>query len=121
MITAVDVRPGQGQYSCPGGSNCGNYTPRGGTGGAADRYYRQAANCSASDGSDYQCGYGGSYSIDAGSDYTTVNKTNPSTLLGVPGTNTLPVIRTGAVNLGDARAEGLQVNYMKFTSYSAGN
>jgi len=50
-----------------------------------------------------------------------VNKMNPSTLLGVPGTNTLPVIRTGVANLGDARAEGLQVNYMKFTSYGAGN
>ena len=121
MITAVDVRPGLDQYSCPGGSNCGDYAPRGGSGGVADRYYRQAVNCTANSGSDYQCGYGGSYNISAGSDYTTVNKMNPSTLLGVPGTNTLPVIRTGVANLGDARAEGLQVNYMKFTSYGAGN
>ncbi|MEE3388415.1 MULTISPECIES: DUF6160 family protein [unclassified Alcanivorax] len=121
MITAVDIRTGTNEYSCPGGNNCGNYTPRGGIGSVADRYYRQAVNCNASNGSDYQCGYGGSYSIDSGPDYTTVNKVNPSTFFGVSGGSNLPVIRTDVANIGDARIEGLQVNYLKFTSYGAGN
>ena len=121
MITAVDVRTGTNQYSCPGGSNCGGYAPRGGGGGVADHYYRQSVNCTASNGNDYGCGYGGSYSVNAGSSHTTINKMNPSTLYGVSGSNNLPVIRTGVANLGDARIEGLQVNYMKFTSYGAGN
>ena len=90
-------------------------------GSVADRYYRQAVNCNASNGSDYQCGYGGSYSIDSGPDYTTVNKVNPSTFFGVSGGSNLPVIRTDVANIGDARIEGLQVNYLKFTSYGAGN
>lgn len=117
MLTSVDVRPGQSQYTCPGGSNCGAYTPRGGGG----RYYRQQASCTPSSGSDYGCGYGGGYSINAGTDFTTANKVNPAYYFGVgSGSATaIPVINTSVANLGDSRAEGLMINEFRFTSLGA--
>ena len=162
MLTAVDVRAGQSQYSCPGGDRCGEqgYNPRGlansnrnnGTPGtphnnnsyASGRYYALSASCNAN-GDAARCGYGGSYNINAAGNFQFVQgKLDPSTLYGVSSQpyiqrgacNTvfgictgnyqqlppaLPVIRTDVVNLGDARIEGLQVNYVKFTSYGAGN
>ncbi len=127
MITAVDVRPGNNQYTCPGGSSCGSYTPRGISASSRTengRYYAQSDSCSAGTGSNaYRCGYGGSYSINAGSRYTHASRQDPSELFDVssqaPAAG-LPVIRTDVVNLGDARIEGMQINYMKFTSYGAG-
>ena len=127
MITAVDVRPGNSQYTCPGGTGCGEFTPRGisaSTRTDNGRYYTPADTCSATNADPYRCGYGGSYSIDASSRFTHSGKQDPSVIFGVasraPGAG-IPVIRTDVVNLGDARIEGLQVNYMKFTSYGAGN
>lgn len=127
MITAVDVRPGNSQYSCPGGASCGQYAPRGiNVSSRTDngRYYTRTDTCSATASDPYRCGYGGSYSIDAGSRFTHSGKQDPSVIFGVasraPSAGT-PVIRTDVVNLGDARIEGLQVNYMRFTSYGAGN
>jgi len=121
-LTAVDVRRGSNTYNCPGGNRCDSdgYTPEQGQGNLADRYYVGNASCNS--GSEW-CGYGGSYAVNASGAYTNVNQTDPSTYLGVGSqrSGSLPVIRTGVANLGDARAEGLLVNYMKFTSLGAGN
>lgn len=116
-LTSVDVRSGQDQYTCPGGSNCGAYTPRGGGG----RYYRQQVSCTPASGSDYSCGYGGGYSIDAGTDYTTASKVNPAYYFGIGSgaASSIPVINTGVANLGDSRAEGLMINEFRFTSLGA--
>lgn len=157
MLTAADVRAGNNQYTCPGGEQCTSdgFTPRGVTGARDDglgtlysgsynpvgRYYAAADSCTASSGTDYHCGYGGTYSIDAGSDHVfVVGKSDPSETYGIPSRpytersagypcgflnsdtcydpvpRGIPVIRTDVVNIGDSRAEGLQVNYMKFTS-----
>ena len=160
MLTAVDVRPGNSQYTCPGGQGCTSdgYTPRGVTSNrdnglgdlyedsynANGRYYARSDSCTATSGNPYRCGYGGSYSVDAGADHVYVNnKEDPSTTFDVasrpytenreyscgpfgaftcdePVPRGIPVIRTDVVNIGDSRIEGLQMNYMKFTSYGAG-
>lgn len=161
MLTAVDVRPGNSQFSCPGGERCTEqgYTPRGVTGNrnnglgtlyedsynANGRYYARSDSCIATSGDPYRCGYGGSYSIDAGGAHVYVTgKLDPSETFGVasrpytersagydcgflglstcydPIPRGIPVIRTDVVNIGDSRIEGLQMNYMKFTSYGAG-
>ena len=118
-MTAVDVRAGNNQYTCPGGSECAadGYSPRGGGG----RYYQQAVSCTPSNGADFSCGYGGAYDIDAGAAYTSTSMVNPSSYFGVgsQSATALPVIRTDAVNIGDARAEGLLINSFKFTSLGA--
>lgn len=126
-LTGVDVRPGNSQYTCPGGSGCGQFTPRGNAVSSRTdngRYYTAVDSCTATSGTDYQCGIGGSYNINAGSRFTYVSgKLDPSTTFDVesraPGAG-LPVIRTDVVNIGDSRIEGLQMNYLKFTSYGAG-
>lgn len=114
MLTGADVRAGSTTYHCPGGSNCGDFTPRGGQGNTGDRYYRGATSCTASSGTDYKCGYGGTYNLSASTSALTT--TNPSSLIGFPNAGTPTVISTDVVNIGDSRAEGLQVNYLKFTS-----
>ncbi|MCK0154539.1 hypothetical protein MWU49_12545 [Alcanivorax sp. S6407] len=163
LLTAVDVRPGNSQFTCPGGEECtaDGYTPRGVTANrnngltlhddsynANGRYYARSDSCTATTGDPYRCGYGGSYSVDAGSAHVYVaGKVDPSTTFGVasrpytreiqtsssgcglfwsqpcygPELAGIPVIRTDVVNIGDSRIEGLQMNYMKFTSYGAGS
>ncbi|KGD64100.1 hypothetical protein Y5S_02640 [Alcanivorax nanhaiticus] len=160
LLTAVDVRNGNSQFSCPGGEGCTaqGYTPRGvtsnrnnglgalydGSHNANGRYYARSDSCTATAGDPYRCGYGGSYSVNAGGAHVYVNgKQDPSEIFGVasrPYTENreyscgpfgvftcdeavpkgIPVIRTDVVNIGDSRIEGLQMNYMKFTSYGAG-
>lgn len=126
-LTAVDVR-GNDAYNCPGGTQCDahGFTPEQGSGTVADRYYVQSAEC---DASSEWCGYGGSYEVEVpayssatGIGYRTVNQKDPSEFYGVDGsTGALPVITTDRVNLGDSRIEGLQINYMNFTSLGSGN
>lgn len=124
MLTAVDVRRNNNTFNCPGGSSCGGYVPRGSSSNSvANRYYKSTPSCTASSGTDYSCGYGGTYSFDASSDYVANSgNVDPSTFYGVSaGSSSIPVIRTDTVNIGDSRAMGLQVNYMKFTSLGVGN
>lgn len=136
MLTAVDVRrnPGDDEtHNCPGAESgtCDghplhypyNFKPRGKytTGDGRDRYYRGAVSCTASNTADYGCGYGGSFDISAPTENLTTP--DPSTYYGVKtATGATPqVINTDVVNIGDSRVEGLQMNYMKFTSYGVGN
>lgn len=118
-MTAVDVRAGQSQYNCPGGTGCSGdgYNPR----GTGSRFYKQNDSCTPSGGTGLNCGYGGGYSISAGSAYTNTSKVNPQAFFDAAsaGTQTLPVMRTGVANLGDSRAEGLLINSFKFTSLGA--
>lgn len=117
-------------------------TPHENNGYVSGRYYAQSDWCD-SQGDGGRCGYGGSYNVDATGDFQFVQgKLDPSTTYGVNSQpyiqqgssyscgwfNTcynelpaaIPVIRTDRVNIGDARIEGMQINYMKFTSYGAG-
>lgn len=121
MMTAVDVRVGQTQYNCPGGSSCDPYAPR----GDGSRYYKASSSCSVSSDTDYKCGYGGGFNISVASgsgSYTTASKVNPAYYFGAvtsgSATN-MQVINTGVANLGDSRAEGLMINEFKFTSLGA--
>ena len=113
-LSAIDVRPNNYTYTCPGGSSCGAFNQPIQSG----RYYVASANCTR-DGSLYNCGYGGSFSKSA--PISTVSAINPAYYFGhaAASNQNLPMINTGTANLGDARAEGLLINAFKFTSLGA--
>ncbi|MCH8541994.1 MAG: hypothetical protein LAT61_00360 [Alcanivorax sp.] len=127
-LTAVDVRPGAYNYSCPGhiGSGCSGlhgaaYTPAGSGHGQTGRYYVGNASCTpgTTGNARFNCGYGGAFSISA--PITNVSRVNPAYYFGhAPASaHSQPVIQTNVANLGDSRAEGLLINYVRFTSFGA--
>ncbi len=117
-MTAVDVRPGNNEFTCPGNwSGCSS---------DSTRYQTTAQNCTPGGSGDarFQCGYGGGYSFPGGRAATVNGKVNPmhylTTLSGnTPTTSPVNVINTGVANLGDARIEGMVINEFRFTSFSA--
>ncbi len=111
--TAVDVRPGNNQYSTY--DNYANYS---------------SCTPGTSGSSRYDCGYGGAYADSPSVVVSNQTIASPMSIItrrgssaggpGTMGTAMVPYISTGVANLGDARIEGLQINHMKFTSYGAG-
>ncbi len=117
-MTAVDVRPGNNEFTCPGNwSGCSSNSTR---------YQTTAQNCTPGGSGDarFQCGYGGGYSLPGGRATTVNGKVNPmhylTTLFGnTPTASPVNVINTGVANLGDARIEGMVINEFRFTSFAA--
>ncbi|WP_162925627.1 hypothetical protein [Isoalcanivorax indicus] len=127
-LTAVDVRPGTFEYTCPShtGSGCsggsgGAYTPAGSGHGQTGRYYVGSASCTpgTTGNARFNCGYGGAFSISAA--ITNVSRVNPAHYFGhaPAAAHSQPVIRTNTANLGDSRIEGMLINHIRFTSYGA--
>lgn len=120
-LSAIDVRANNYQYTCPKqtGTGCDGGNSSAFTQPAqAGRYYVGTSSCTRNS-SQYNCGYGGTYSKTA--PVTTVSRVNPAYYFGHAGSGnqSLPTILTSTANLGDARAEGLLINAFKFTSLGA--
>ncbi|MDQ8036261.1 MAG: hypothetical protein REI12_02490 [Pedobacter sp.] len=85
--------------------------------------------CTATVASPYQCGYGGSYlgAAEFGKNTDTVSIIpaerswyNTGASMGTATNRPVISVPKGtALNLGDARLEGIQMNYLRFTSYGA--
>lgn len=102
-------------------------------------YYASFANCTPSSSTAYSsCGYGGAYLGSAAQSLTITAKptsflpaenifltqdgTTPGTSCIISGCGAvISVPANTALNLGDARVEGIQLNYLRFTSYGANN
>lgn len=111
---SVDVSP-------PSGGTLKTYTNL--------NYMTNTANC-ANGSPATSCGYGGPYQglasfgspVANGTFVAPWNGWNNNTASGLNGTATIPAILVTAgtpLNIGDSRLEGIQINYLRFTSYGA--
>jgi hypothetical protein len=129
----VDLRTGgnaptiiSGTQAAPANCANGDYTDPARC--FAVNYYSNFAACTSNcgDSGPYNAGSG----VVVGSSTTTIgNKTPAESVWLIKGTSAgaaanrsvIPVAAGAALNLGDARVQGLQLNYFRFTSYGAGN
>lgn len=110
--TAMDVRTGNNQYTTVA-------------------YMSNFAACTPSGAADYTtCGYGGAYqgASSFGKSVSSVSMVPPensflnsmATGMGSSASrNVIAVPANSALNIGDSRIEGLQINYLRFASYGA--